>query len=239
VIVTERSVTPPPQATVEETTSPVEPSPEAQTLPAPAAGEASDKDVAALRRDVDSQLAALRNAVQRLQEENARLRARVELPTRTGSLAPAVSPGIKPPPPASDVTSASRLPQAEPRPAITAKPPQKAELAPAAASAQPARTVQVSGSVKSPGTYPIAAVKTVLGAVRAAGNRGDANLAAVEIRPEAQSGALVGIGLGLGASPARTIVDLSAVENGKGRDIPLRGGEVIFVPPSRRPEPRR
>jgi hypothetical protein len=44
------------------------------------------------------------------------------------------------------------------------------------------------------------------------------------------------MGLGMGVQPTKTIVNLAAVDSGKGGDITLHGGEVIFVPPSSRSE---
>jgi hypothetical protein len=61
-------------------------------------------------------------------------------------------------------------------------------------------------------------------------------MGAVEVRPEGQRGALVGMGLGMGMQPAKTVVNLVAVDAGRGGDVALRGGEVIFVPAASRSE---
>jgi hypothetical protein len=203
----------------------------------PPAPVAAQPELAALRAEMDRKFQALEQNLAKLEEENAKLRARL------GQTSPPTAPSAgaavakKPLPPA----DGRRAEPAKPRPAVAEKPAPKTDEAaqrdpaPAARSA----TVMVSGSVKNPGSYAIDQVKTVRGAVRAAGDRNDANLQAVEVRPEGQRGPLTGIGLGLGSSAARTVVDLVAVEAGKGRDLPLRGGEVIFVPPAPASEPRR
>ena len=176
-------------------------------------------ELAKLRSEMDTRLAVLHAEIEKLETENARLSARVERP------APLTAPVAAP--------SARTVPS---KPSPAAKPLESArtETAKPAGEPQRAATVLVSGSVRNPGSYSIDEVKTVRGAVRAAGNRGDGDMEAVELRPDGQRGALVGMGLGMGVPATKTVVDLVAVDAGKGGDVALHGGEVIFVPPASR-----
>jgi len=178
-------------------------------------------ELARVRAEFEGKLASMRAEIDKLHQDQARLLARLERPAAAAAPAPVATkaPAAK----SADVAGAEKPVPAE-------KPAASAEKA--AAGTRPT-TVLVSGSVRSPGVYSIDDVKTVRGAVRAAGDRADANLAAVEIRPDGQRGALVGMGLGLGTAPTRTVVNLVA------SDVPLRGGEVIFVPASVRTEQAR
>jgi protein involved in polysaccharide export with SLBB domain len=224
-----------PPAAASPSASPADPQ------PAPAANEAAaiapvqpqatrtdlewPAQIAALRGEMEKRFEVLQADVLRLQEENARLRLRLEQSGRSGAAAPAVA--------AKRASAASAAPvePREPPSASKEKPQPKPETATSNDSGR--GTVRVSGSVQKPGTYPLEAVRTVRGALRAAGARPEADLRAVEVRADGSRGALIGMGLGLGAAPAKTVLDLVAVESGSDRDVPLRGGEVIFVPPAR------
>ena len=186
-------------------------------------------ELAKLRNEMDVRLGTLRAEIDKLQAENARLAARLERPA-----------GAPPQPAAADATAKNALTKKVISSAVE-KPAEVRSMEPAKPAAQPARaaTVLVSGSVRNPGVYPVNEVKTVRGAVLAAGGRDDADMGAVELRPEGQRGALVGMGLGMGTQPAKTVVNLVAVDAGRGGDVALRGGEVIFVPPASRSELER
>ena len=197
------------------------------------AADSARADVDAFREEMETKLRDLREDVEKLREENVKLRAQLADVARPAPTSASVATAaVRKPAPVVEARPAEPAPRApsveKERPA-----PKTADAKEGDTSARPA-TVLVSGSVKKPGMYPIDQVKTVRGAVRAAGDRNDSNLQAVEVRPEAQRGPLLGIGLGLGS--ARTVVDLVAVEAGKGRDVTLRGGEVIFVPPAKATE---
>lgn len=193
-------------------------------------------ELLALRRQVEATSDALRSEIERLKADQSRLQAQVEHAPRgsaTASARPAAvvarsaeptSGVIAEQPPAGKSADKPINPRSE-EAAGQAAPPREPQHAP---------TVIVSGSVRNPGVYPVDAVRTLGGAIQAAGRRDDANVNAVEVRSENQESALLGIGLGLGAQPSKTVVDLSAIAAGKIADLPLRGGEVIFVPPGRR-----
>lgn len=180
------------------------------------------EQIEALRSLMEAQNDAVRREIEALKGEQTRL-------ARSVGRAPAARAASAPPPIASPRAEAAPASSAPPRPeAVRAA---AAEAAPAQAAAAPRpATVIVSGSVAKPGVYRLADVKTVGGAVSAAGRREGAALNAVEIRPEEEASALLGIGLGLGERPAKRVVDLTAVASGTSADVPLRGGEVIFVP---------
>jgi protein involved in polysaccharide export with SLBB domain len=192
--------------------------------------------IAALRDLVETQNNALRSEIAQVRGEQAKLRASFERDARTRGTAPAPLPAAR--------ASEETISVAEHSPGrTTGAPARSASVAQTDAGAPPSggragsaapATVIVSGSVKEPGVYTVVDVKTVAGAVSAAGRRDDADLNAVEIRPEDQGSALLGIGIGLGGHSNKRIVDLTAVASGTTPDPPLRGGEVIFVPATRR-----
>ncbi len=184
--------------------------------------------ILALRRHLEATSDALRSEIEQLKAAQLKLRAQIERAPRGAAMASA-----QPAPVAVGST--------EPSSGATAEKPAGARSEDVAGGTTPpkrepalAPTVIVSGSVRKPGVYSVAGVKTLGGAIQAAGKRDDANVGAVEVRSANQESALLGIALGMGAPSSKTVVDLSAIASGKTADLPLRGGEVIFVPASGR-----
>lgn len=200
----------------------------------PEGGADLRKEIEALRRDMEARLTAVREELARLRDENARLRGRLEPPARTAAApvaAGSLPAGGRRPAGGSETDTARASAADTPSRAASERAPAVSGDADSVAEARPARSVRVTGSVTRPGSYPLSQVKTVRGAIRAAGGAADADLGAVEVRGESHGGALVGIGLGLGGT-GRTLVDVAAVDAGTSEDLPLQGGEVIFVPPA-------
>jgi hypothetical protein len=195
--------------------------------------------IAALRSLMEAQNDALRSEIEKLKREQSKPRAPVEQEasrTTRGAVAAPLDPSVARGSEVPATTVADHAPAptiaADSSAASVAHDETAALAAARGAEAAGSATVIVSGSVNKPGVYTVGDVKTVGGAVSAAGRLDDANLSAVEIRPEDQGSAL--LGLGLGGHPNKRIVDLTAVASGKGPDLPVRGGEVIFVPAIRR-----
>ena len=186
--------------------------------------------IAALRSLMEAQTDALRSEIEQLKREQSKPRASVEQEASRTTRGAAAAP-LAPSAARRSEVPATTLADRAPAPTTAAD---SSAASVAHAETASSSTVIVSGSVNKPGVYTVGDVKTVGGAVSAAGRRDDANLSAVEIRPEDQGSALLGIGLGLGGPPSKRIVDLTAVASGKSPDLPVRGGEVIFVPAIRR-----
>ena len=213
------AVEPPKPAAETPATGPDAPNPDSESSYDPKI------ELAKLRNEMEHRLGTLRAEIDKLQAENARLAARLERPAIAPAKTAAAEAAVK----TTRATNAPLSVAGKAAETVSSEPERPAEPARAA-------TVLVSGSVRNPGAYPVGDVKTVRGAVRAAGGRADADMAAVELRPDGQRGALAGMGLGMGMQPTKTVVNLVAVDSGNGGDITLHGGEVIFVPPSSRSE---
>ena len=199
------------------------PVPAAPATPAASQVPAIDSLVSALG-DVRAQIASLRGELENVRRDQASLHAameRLSAPPRRDAPAPPRAPANARKPDG-DGAPVAREPAAAPAKTQSAETPSQGE-APA-----PPATVTVSGSVERPGVYRVDEVRTVGGAISAAGRKQDGNLGAIEIRA-GEHGAL--LGLGLGAPPPKVVVDLASADPTKrASDVPLRGGEVIFVP---------
>ncbi|MGH7858962.1 MAG: hypothetical protein ACREQY_16675, partial [Candidatus Binatia bacterium] len=82
----------------------------------------------------------------------------------------------------------------------------------------PAPSVWVIGLVERPGHYPLERVKTLSGALRAAGRRPGADLGAVEIERRLPQGRL------------KSVVDAAEITRGALPDVPLQAGDSVTVP---------